>query len=202
MPTIGGRAPREFLYVMSFAAVSLECVSADEIKLVWGLILGAQARDAAPDQVAMFASMIDDTARKRGFAGRQGAEPLPCPCGHTGEPTLAWTWLGDLVLRVGAWCRWCRVRGRLVRPTHDVVATVMPWTWLPHDKKLPDPGAPWPTVRQAHDGRLDMPFGENEGSIQFERTIELLSTRDPKRYGEDTLYDVRKPAPEPAGDEA
>lgn len=201
MPTIGDRTPREFLFVMSFAAVSLEVVSAAEIKLVWGLILGT-ARDATPDQVDMFVNMIDDTAVKRGFSGRVGAESLSCPCGHTGEPTLAWTWLGDLVLRIGAWCRWCRERGRFVRPTHEVVATVMPWTWLPHDKKLPDPGAPWPTVRSVNDSRLDMPFGANEGSAPFERTIELLSTRDPKRYGEDTLYDVRKPTPEPTGDDA
>ena len=190
MPMIGSRVVREFLHVLSFAACETG-VTPDETKVTWSLVLGA-AREATADQVDMFVRMSDDMAKERDFPGRAGFSPLPCPCGHTGEPTLAWTWLGDLVLRVGAWCRFCREWGQFHRSELDVIALVPPWVWLPFGKKLPDPGAPWPTPRSCHDSRLDFPFGANEGIPPHELTFKILSHRDPKRYGPETLYDVRR----------
>lgn len=200
IPMTGTRTTREFISVLSFAACEV-AVESEETKATWNLILG-RSREATLDQVDIFVRMTDETARSRGFSGRAGFTPLRCPCGHVGEPTLAWTWLGDLVWRVGAWCRYCREWAQFHRSEPDVVALVPPWVWLPFGKKLPEPGAPWPTARSCHDSRLDFPFGENEGVSPHELVFKILNHRDPKRYGEDTLYGIRRETQAPVEDQA
>ncbi len=72
------------------------------------------------------------------------------------------TCLGDFVLRLGGWCKNCRLFVCLLEMTYELAFKTPPWKFLVYDKKLPVNFDCWPEVsRQTFDMR-EFEFGEND----------------------------------------
>ena len=89
--------------------------------------------------------------------------PVLCrACDKAGEPEPALTCLGDLVLRMGGFCRSCRVLCCLLEATPELVARTPPWRFLTYDQKFPEDGASFPRPRYGFFSMSDFPYGANE----------------------------------------